>query len=117
MESGRLLGINLLILRSRDIERLKDFYQILLGIEFEKHTDHGALHYGAQIGNVYMEIYPTKTKHMPPDSPGFVVDNLEDALSRVDTKHIHSKFLDAPYCKTAMVRDADNRLIHLTERR
>ena len=80
--------LNLLVLRSQDIDRLSKFYT-LLGMNFERHR-HGAgpEHYSSEDAGIVLEIYPTKhdDRGSSPLRFGFSVDGI-DAL--------HAELLDA----------------------
>ncbi len=108
--------LNLLILRTGNQERLKNFYQDLFDKHFELHTDHGPRHYGARFGEVYIEIYQTSKELKQLDGLGFVVENLEEFLKKVDKENIHKKIQSALDERSAIIRDPDNRLIYLTEK-
>lgn len=53
-------ALNLLVLRCRDIEDTRQFYETL-GIRFrqEQHGT-GPVHYAAELGGLVLEPYPTK---------------------------------------------------------
>ncbi|HLC98128.1 MAG TPA: VOC family protein [Candidatus Nanoarchaeia archaeon] len=105
----------LLILRSQNLEALLDFYTSLLAISFEEHTDHGPQHYGAQVGEVYLELYPTKQEQRPLDGLGFSVSNLEAALANIDQKYIRRQGEDTPFGKRATLTDPDGRFLYVKE--
>ena len=51
------IQLNLVVIRSSDIERAVQFYRSL-GLSFEKHRHgNGPQHYSAQLGNTVFEIY------------------------------------------------------------
>ncbi len=108
-------NINLLVLRSSDIEKLKNFYEKLLEVKFESHTDHGPLHYGALIGSVLLELYSTKKELLQLDSPGFSVSGLENVIARVEPKYVHKQSYDSDFGRMAILKDPDNRLVFLVE--
>ncbi|MBI4918459.1 glyoxalase/bleomycin resistance/extradiol dioxygenase family protein [archaeon] len=108
-------SLNLLILRSQNVDLLRDFYQTLLQVSFEQHTDHGPVHYGMQVGSVYLEIYPTKKELAQLDSPGFSVKNLDEIIARVEAKYLHKAPVDSSFGRFAIIKDPDNRLVHLVE--
>ncbi len=109
--------LNLVVIRSTDIDRLRDFYSALLGVEFvpEKHGD-GPRHYSCQLGDVVLEIYPARDNVPSQESVGFLVPNLEEALKRVELTHIHKAPMQTDYGRLAVIRDPDGRMVHLEER-
>ncbi|MDP3882174.1 MAG: bleomycin resistance protein [Nanoarchaeota archaeon] len=109
-------GLNLVVLRSPQPLRLRDFYQNLLETIFEEHTDHGPIHYGAELGEVYLEIYPTKEKDGSRDGIGFQVGSLEEAIARVGREFLYKAPMQSSFGRTAMLKDPDARIIHLAER-
>ncbi len=104
-----------LILRSRDIETLREFYTSLLNTPFEEQTDHGPRHYGAQVGEVYLELYPTKQEQRPLDGLGFSVRNLEAALANIDQKYIRRQGENTQFGKRATLTDPDGRFLYVKE--
>ncbi|MDP3640250.1 MAG: hypothetical protein Q8R53_03550 [Nanoarchaeota archaeon] len=108
-------SLTLLILRSHDIETLREFYTSFLDTPFEEHTDHGPRHYGAQVGEVYLELYPTKQEQRPLDGIGFSVSNLEAALANIDQKYIRHRGEDTPFGKQATLTDPDGRFLYIKE--
>ena len=106
---------NLIILRTPDIERLRDFYARLLQVTFTRHTDHGPEHYAAPLKGLTIEIYPTKRRLEQLDGQGFSVLNLETILARVDKTALHQAPFETPVGRSAMIKDPDGRLIYLTE--
>ena len=107
--------LDLLILRSENIKRLKEFYSSLLMTKFEKHADHGPAHYGAILGEVLIELYPTKKRISNLDSPGFKVGNIDEVIQRVGNQCVYREPYQNSYGKFAMLKDPDGRLVHLTE--
>ena len=107
--------INLIILRTQNLDRLKNFYEKLLDTKFDEHTDHGPIHYGSKFGEVYLEIYPTKKNIAQLDGLGFKVSDLEATLKCVDRKNIHKEIENTDLGLTAIIKDPDNRLIYLTQ--
>ena len=61
------LSINLLVLRCREIEQSRQFYE-KLGLKFikEKHGS-GPAHYSADVDGLVLELYPAK-EHEQPDN-------------------------------------------------
>jgi lactoylglutathione lyase len=70
--AGTNTALRLLVLRTKQLERLRDFFQ-LLGVSFvaERHGN-GPLHYAGELGGVVLELYP-----LAPDV------HAEDPLTRL----------------------------------
>jgi lactoylglutathione lyase len=78
------MDIRLLVLRTKDIKKLADFYS-LLGLTFDYHK-HGnsPFHYSATIGQTILEIYPLSKKQIEADKNlrlGFGIDNFDQTAS------------------------------------
>ena len=106
---------NLVILRSPFPERLKTFYESLLKETFDYHTDHCSPHYAASLGDVVVEIYSTKSALPACDGIGFCVSSIKAAIERIGEQYVHRPAAPSPYGISALLRDPDNRLVHLTE--
>jgi len=111
--------LNLLVIRSPDIDRSARFYE-LLGLVFTKHAHGtGPEHYAAELGSAVFEIYP---RHEEKDSTsrarlGFRVANLDQtitALQQAGAK-IVSAPKDTPFGRRAVVDDPDGHRIELTQ--
>ena len=108
------MTLNLVVLRSADINRTTAFYSAVLGLEFEQHADHGPLHYGAQVGPVYMEIYPTKKQQIQLDSVGFQVTGLQHIVDN-NEEAVYHKVEVREGKRRVTLKDPDGRLVFLTE--
>src|SRR5881227_1917547 len=76
-------ALNLLVIRSPDIDRSARFYQ-LLGLTFTKHTHGtGPQHYAAELGSAVFEIYPRRDENDSTTSTrlGFKVPNLDQTIA------------------------------------
>ena len=107
--------LNLLVLRSADLEASVGFYG-LLGFSFneEKH-ERGPAHYSAEIGSLVLEIYPLGKRTPTADVRlGFAVDNLSEVIDMLDPESL----VDARQRENDMVviiKDPDGHTIELTE--
>lgn len=113
------IALNLLVIRSPDIDRSAGFYE-LLGLSFTKHA-HGAgpQHYAAEIGSAVFEIYP-RTDEKDSTSRirlGFRVANLDQTILALDQAgaKIVSGPKDTPFGRRAVVDDPDGHRIELTQ--
>jgi lactoylglutathione lyase len=111
--------LTLLVIRSRDIDKLATFYAAL-GLRFSKHR-HGPSpeHLSSTIGETVFEIYPANSANESTVSTrlGFSVPSLADALSRL--RHLEATVLsepsDTPFGRRAVVQDFDGHKIELYE--
>ncbi|WP_254506884.1 VOC family protein [Anatilimnocola floriformis] len=108
--------LSLLVLKTRQLERLKDFYENL-GIEFveEKHGD-GPLHFAGKLGDAVFEIYPLASGEADATTRlGFVVDDLDDISERL--QRLQSVPLKQPkqteWGRRLVVKDPDGRSVEL----
>jgi predicted enzyme related to lactoylglutathione lyase len=112
--------LNLLVIRTRDIEALSQFYE-KLGMNFDYHRHgNGLMHYSAKIGETVFEIYPFLKNQKVADNSlrlGFAVDNLDELiadLKKTDTVIVKDPAL-TEWGYRAIVKDLDGRKIDLTE--
>jgi len=110
--------LNLLVLKTRQVERLVAFYRTL-GFDFaeEKHGN-GPVHFAGRVGNMVFELYPTMTEDAVDSGTrlGFTVPDLDGivaALGEMATP-IESEPKMSPWGYRAVVRDPDGRAIELT---
>lgn len=112
------MDIRLLVLRTTDLKRIADFYN-LLGFTFEYHS-HGnsPFHYSAAIGPTTLEIYPLAKGQTEVDKHlrlGFSINDFEATVQKL-------KALDVPFVLSpvetefglmAVIRDPDERKIEI----
>jgi predicted enzyme related to lactoylglutathione lyase len=112
--------LGLLVLKTRQLDRLRAFYAAL-GLAFaeEKHGD-GPLRHAARIDGLVLEIYP-----LPPDATadgttrlGFVVADLDGVVRSLEAADasVVSRPADTAWGRRAVARDPDGRAVELTQR-
>src|ERR1700723_3369632 len=79
--------LTLLVLKTRQVEQVRRFYQTL-GIELteEKHGK-GPIHCAGRLGDMVIEIYPLPDDGTPVDFStrlGFTVDDLAEVIRALD---------------------------------
>ena len=110
--------LNLVVLRSADLERSAQFYRVL-GVQLvrEQHGS-GPEHFAGQAGRVVFEIYPqgngegtTKTRI------GFGVSSLAALLSKLEQAGgaVVSKPQDTEWGRRAVIADPDGHRVELVE--
>jgi lactoylglutathione lyase len=114
------MQLALLVIKTHQIDMLKDFYQAL-GLSFivEKHGN-GPEHYSCDLDGTVMEIYPLPEGGPLADTTtrlGFRVKNLENVVEYLEGNHTpvinRPKRNDFGYF--AVVKDPDGRMVVLYE--
>ena len=115
------VSLTLLVLKTRQVEQVRVFYQAL-GIElFEEQHGKGPVHFAGRVGDVVIEVYPLPGDGAPVDSStrlGFAVENLAEvvqALQGIGTK-IVTAHQETAWGFQAVVRDPDGRAVELTQK-
>ena len=110
-----LLGI---VLKSRNIDRLRSFYE-LLGVKFveEKHGK-GPLHFaGILPSNILLELYPTEDHIDTTTRLSFSIVGIEEVitLAKVVGELVHP-IKDTTYGRKGVLKDPDGRTVELIEK-
>lgn len=110
--------LNLIVLRSSDIERAVLFYKTL-GIVFTRHAHgSGPEHYASEGVGLVFEIYPLTTKSSPTAGTriGFRVDSVDGVVSLLVAigATIVTPASDSEWGRRAVVKDFDGHVIELT---
>jgi len=113
------IKLNLLVIRSPDIDRSARFYE-LLGLVFTKHAHGtGPQHYAAELGSAVFEIYPrTDAKDSTSRTRlGFRVASLDQTIAALQQSgaKIVSSPKDTPWGRRAVVDDPDGHRVELTQ--
>jgi lactoylglutathione lyase len=114
------ISLNLVVLRSTDIEAAAEFYRCL-GLEFvrQRHGD-GPEHFAAETMGGVFEIYPLML-----DGPrtsgtrvGFSVSSLDESLAALQPypRAIVSPPKNSPWGYRAVVKDPDGHRVELVQR-
>lgn len=114
------MKINLVVIRTNDIDKLADFYQ-KLGITFQYHQHgKGPFHYAAELAGTVFEIYPLLKSQEKPDNSlrlGFDVARLDELIASLIKEKV--EILKAPthseYGYVAIIKDLDGRKIELKQ--
>jgi lactoylglutathione lyase len=115
------VSLILVVLKTRQVEQLRHFYQTL-GIELaqEQHGK-GPVHFSGGVGGVVIEVYPLPDDGTPVDAStrlGFAVENLTQivqALQGIGTKIVTPAMMKA-WGLQAVVRDPDGRAVEFSQR-
>lgn len=109
------IQLNLLVLRTTQLERLKEQYEAI-GLDFEYHRHgKGPFHYSAYVGGCVLEIYPLKKEQEEADANlrlGFALENLKDYLAKMEAagwKDIPNSVSES--IKKIVLRDLDGRKV------
>jgi len=106
--------LKLLVLRCRDLEASRRFYEALgLLLTTEQHGS-GPIHYSCQLGDVLLELYPggTCTKAL---RLGIVVPNVPAATEAIRAHGGHVVLNQSGAEARALVHDPDENTVELSE--
>lgn len=111
--------LNLIVLRSPDMQRAAEFYS-RLGLQFTRHQHgSGPEHFAAEVGSGVFELYPQAV-----DGPstlgtriGFSVPSLDSAIAAISDypAAIISPPKDSEWGRRAVVADPDGHRIELLQ--
>ncbi len=105
-------SLSLLVLRCRDIETSKSFYENF-GMKFikEKHGK-GAEHFAAELNEFVLELYPLKQgQEIDPSRLGFSFENKPGTLDLLKT---NNSGLGLEESNSTTIQDPDGRKIEIT---
>ncbi len=109
------MTLNLLVIRTADMPRLVNFYN-LLGLEFDYHKhDKGVYHYATKIGEAVFEIYPLLKSQPETDIStrlGFKIDNFEEKIALL-SDFVISKPMQTDFGYFAVLQDPDGRKVEI----
>jgi predicted enzyme related to lactoylglutathione lyase len=111
-------SLRLLVLRTKQLERLRDFYT-LLGVSFvpERHGD-GPLHYAGDLAGAVLELYPFHGDGSRSDALtriGFSVRDLSATLLGLEAAggKVVSRPHETSWGLRTVVQDPDGRAVEL----
>lgn len=117
------MKLNLLVIRSAQLHRLKSQYE-LLGLTFNYHRHgKGPMHYSANLNGLIFEIYPLKKLQKAADNNirlGFEIQDIDDLFQRLALKSkTEWKIISGPkiteWGKVAIIEDFEGRKIEIKE--
>ncbi|HLU11797.1 MAG TPA: VOC family protein [Oceanobacillus sp.] len=115
--------LNLIVLRTADIRATLAFYRALGMVFVEEQHGTSPVHYSCELGDIIVEIYPTKPNIAPDGRQagatmiGFRVESVErvvENLRRLETP-ILTEPQESEWGRRAVVQDPDGRAIELNE--
>src|SRR4051812_49098397 len=116
------VSLMLLVLKTRQVEQLRLFYQTL-GVELvqEQHGK-GPVHYAGRADDVVIEVYPLPDEAGPVDAStrlGFAVKDLAEVVRALEG--VGARIVTPPketaWGLQGVVKDPDGRSVELTQRR
>jgi catechol 2,3-dioxygenase-like lactoylglutathione lyase family enzyme len=110
--------LNLLVLRCRDLERSRAFYE-RLGLSFTSHAHgKGPTHYAHETPNFVLELYPEPSPDYTDQTAlGFAVDDLAALHAQLASDNLGpSDITQNPWGTTFIIRDPDGRRVELKQR-
>jgi lactoylglutathione lyase len=114
------VALTLLVLKTRQVEVARAFYETLgIRLAAEQHGT-GPLHYAGSVGNVTLEVYPLLGDEAAADKTtrlGFAVADLEQVLESLKEggSVLVSPPKRSPWGLRAVVEDPDGRAVELYE--
>lgn len=110
--------VNLIVIRSKEIDRAAEFYQ-QLGLALTKHRHgNGPLHYSACVNGIVFELYPLGV-HPPTVGTrvGFCVDDLSSTLHRLTAigAEVVSGPAESEWGFRAVLKDPDGHVVELVD--
>ncbi len=111
-------NLNLVVIRTKDLDRAKSFYE-LLGMTFERHAHgNGPEHLSFENRSIVFELYPHVEGQPTTESTriGFSVPDVDKVVARITAVGgvVHRQPKDSPWGRRAVVRDFDNHFVELT---
>ena len=112
------MKLSLLVIRTHDLLRVKEFYE-LLGLTFkeEKHGK-GPKHFAAILDDgLVFEIYPIKDPEQNPDKVrlGFKIKYLYKLINKLRDNGVGPISQPIPNSYSILIKDPDGRTIELTD--
>jgi predicted enzyme related to lactoylglutathione lyase len=117
---GKSMHLSLLVLKTDQIEQVRNFYQGLgLAFQEEKHGN-GPIHFSARIQDTVVEIYPLPKAVPQADMTtrlGFRIENLDATIQKLKEKggKVVSEAQPKGSGFAAIVKDPDGRSVELTQ--
>ena len=110
-------SLNLLVLRCRDLEAARAFYEAF-GLRFTKHAhDPGPAHYAHEDPRGVFELYPAAGTADDKTGLGFGAPDLEAMFGRLrEAGFAPQAICQNPWGRTFVVRDPDDRRVEVKER-
>jgi len=113
------VALNLVVLRSPDIDRAAAFYSCL-GLEFQKHRHgSGPEHFAAELGGSVFELYPLADGVASTSGTrvGFRVPSVDEAVAALSqyAGAIISAPRDSEWGRRAVVADPDGHRVELVQ--
>lgn len=117
--SASLPRLNLVVIRSPDLDRAVLFYE-KLGFSFTRHSHgSGPEHYSCESNGIVFEIYPLRPTDAPTTAArlGFAVEQVDTLVGAVVGlgAEVVSAPKQSPWGRRAVVRDLDGHSIELVE--
>jgi predicted enzyme related to lactoylglutathione lyase len=109
------IKLNLLVLKTHQLDRLSEFYTAL-GLSFaeERHGD-GPQHLAARVGDLVLELYPLQKGEADASTRlGFAVPDLDAVLARLGEAVVGGP-RETEWGRRAVVKDPDGRKVELVQ--
>ena len=115
------VSFTLLVLKTRQVDRLRTFYTALGLTLVEERHGRGPLHYAGRVGEMVIELYPLPDGAGEVDTTtrlGFAVVNLNEVVHALEAigAPVVTPPQETPWGDRAVVRDPDGRAVELYQR-
>lgn len=108
--------LNLLVLRSADLEKSVGFYGLLGLVFIEEQHGEGPIHYSSQLGTTVLELYPLGKRSPTKDVRlGLSLKSLDDIVAGLEAEAILQALSDTDRGRLVVVQDPDGHIIELLE--
>ncbi len=115
------MQLSLVVIRTHQPERVRDFYEAL-GLRFreEKHGN-GPIHFSARVGPAVFEVYPLPKSIEKVDATtrvGFTVEGLDETIQRMKAAGVPvaAEPKQTEWGYGAVVKDPDGRSVELNQK-
>ena len=113
--------LNLVVIRSRELNSARRFYE-LIGVTFAQHKHgKGLEHLASENSGYVFEIYPLRENDQPTTSTrlGFLVGSCEEVTRKLSAAGyvVRSQPNDSPWGKVAVIEDFDGHKVEVVERK
>ena len=113
MIRSNIRRLNLLVLRCRDIEKTKIFYEkFSLSFVKEQHGE-GSVHYATKIGDLVLELYPLGDSNVDNNRLGFTVNSSKQILEDEEIELVSQYSFDGQIYY--VIVDPDGRKVEIVE--
>lgn len=113
------LALNLLVLRCKELERTRQFYEHLGLVFIQEQHGKGPVHYASEMAGLVLELYPATEKQLPDKTRlGFTTSQLgelADDISRSPEIVILKPLVQQADRLVIVLQDPDGRTVEISQ--